>query len=55
MPERIVLLVNPVAGAGRGIADWPAVERVLTTRAPVTRMEPLGEHALIAAARGCGR
>ena len=51
MPERVALIVNPVAGEGHALGRWPAVERVLAERGEVVRVEPEGEHGMVAAIR----
>jgi diacylglycerol kinase (ATP) len=52
MPERLALVVNPVAGEGHALDRWPAVERVLAARGgEVVRVEPDGEHGMAAAIR----
>jgi diacylglycerol kinase (ATP) len=51
MSDGIALLVNPSAGAGRGLYDLRAVERVLGERGPVTTLLTAGERALVEAAR----
>jgi diacylglycerol kinase family enzyme len=51
MSERLVLLVNPSAGSGRGLADQHAVERILGERGPVTTVIATDERDLEISAR----
>src|SRR5574341_1711800 len=51
MADRVVLLVNPVAGDGHGLDRWTEIEQALAARGEVARIAPSGEHGLAAAAR----
>ena len=51
MSDRVLLLVNPSAGAGRGLADQHAIERILGERGPVTTVVATDERDLEISAR----
>jgi diacylglycerol kinase (ATP) len=51
MTERLVLLINPVAGRQAPLARWPAIPAVLAERGPVSVVIPESAAALDRAAR----